>query len=244
MPTVRRWAANAKKVLQRLTAWSFSRWKDYCKCPFLAKCKHVDKLKEPENEHLLRGSEVHSQAEDYVKGKLHKLPKALQVFSAEFKATKKAKALTEQEWAFDDQWRKVDWFSKQAWLRVKVDAFYLITEKTGSSGQGRFAVTTVVIIDYKTGKEREEEHAEQRSLYALAAMLMYPDASRVVVQHQYLDSGAIAEETYTADTVEGLKQLWLKRTRIMLLDTRYKPNPGKHCGWCHFRKENGGPCKF
>lgn len=245
--TIRRMARGAGKVarvMAALTAWSFSRFKDYEKCPAYCKYKHVDKIKEPDTEHTAHGTEVHEAAERYVTGKLGKLPKILAKFSVEFKETKKRKPKVEQEWAFDRDWRPVGWFSPEAWVRVKVDCHYLTVEKKGSSGGGRFACTTVHVIDYKTGKVREAEHSEQRKLYALGAMLMYPDAVAVHVEHHYLDHGEIAEEQYPATQLDELKTYWLNKTKKMLKDKLFRPQPGRYCEWCFYRKENEGPCKF
>ena len=35
-----------------------------------------------------------------------------------------------------------------------------------------------------------------------------------------------------------------KASSALLTDTLFAPRPGPYCRWCHFRKENGGPCTF
>jgi hypothetical protein len=37
---------------------------------------------------------------------------------------------------------------------------------------------------------------------------------------------------------------WEDKTRPMLNDTIFAPKPGNACRWCHWKKSNGGPCKF
>jgi hypothetical protein len=103
--------------------------------------------------------------------------------------------------------------------------------------------TTVEVIDHKTGKEYPD-HADQRSLYALGALLMYPDAVRVIVKHWYLDTGSEGKDTFTRDQLPALQSLWLQRIGPMLKDKKFKPEPGQHCRWCHFRKANNGPCQY
>ena len=72
--------------LTQITAWSFSRKADYDKCPLLAKFKHVDRLKEPANVYMEKGTRVHEDAAQYVQDKTQApaLPIALTRFKEEF----------------------------------------------------------------------------------------------------------------------------------------------------------------
>src|ERR1017187_901275 len=214
----------------QITAWSFSRFMDYFRCPALAKYKHVDKLREPGNAAMDNGSLVHKQAEDFTNGKLKALPASLARFPKEFAALKKAKAITECQWCFDKNWEPVGWFDARAWCRIKVDAHAI-------NG------TKVTIIDHKTGKEHDD-HQWQRDLYALGALLTYPYATIVKASHWYLDAGVVRETVYRAADLPRLKKEWVDRTTPMLSDKRFAPSPGKHCSWCFFSSAKNGPCKF
>lgn len=222
-----------------IKAWSFSRWKDYTRCPLYAKLKHVERRKEPDHPAGARGQMAHQQADQFVSGATHTPPADFKKFKTQLTALRKAKVQCEQEWAFDSQWQRVGWFDSAAWLRVKVDTHWLSVEKL----RGGARQTTVCVVDYKTGKQHEE-HTQQRELYAIGAMLVYPDAVAVVVQHWYLDSGEVDEDRFVSDQLEQLQQTWLQRTQAMLNDTRFAPRPGNYCRFCHFRKSNGGPCRY
>src|ERR1039458_6929865 len=191
--------------LAQITAWSFSRKADYDKCPLLAKFKHVDRLKEPANVYMEKGTRVHEDAALYVQAKVQApvLPIALTRFKEEFIQLRREHPICEQQWAFDRQWLSCSWFGPEAWLRIVMDAHYLKTVKQKTQRR-----TSVVVIDYKTGK-LHPEHEQQRSLYALGAMLMYPDAEEVAVQHWYLDAGELQASVFPAAALEGLKTLWL-----------------------------------
>lgn len=232
-------ASTFKQAVKRITAWSYSRWNDYEKCPAYAKFKFIDKIKEPESNAMENGTIVHQMADHFVRGTMKKFPKELGAFKDEYTALRDAKALTEQEWAFNDQWEPVDWFAKDAWVRVKVDATCLVQEKA-KRGMVR---TTVVIIDTKTGKNKAE-HAQQRTLYALGGFSKFPDAVRVVAEHWYIDSGEIENDEFTRADIPKLKQQWEKRTRAMLADTTFVPRPGAYCRWCAYSKAKSGPCQF
>lgn len=214
-----------------ITAWSYSRYRDYEKCPLLAKFKHVDRLKEPPNEAMERGTLIHKLAEDFALKRIKKLPPELKQFKAKFTALQKQKLLVEEQWAFNDKWGRVDWFARDAWCRVKMDASYQFKKE-------------VVVIDHKTGRYREGEYTEQLELYALAALLIYTSADTVSCRLWFLDSGDEATYTATRADIEELKKKWVARTKPMLNDKRFAPKPGNHCRWCHFSKAKGGKCKF
>jgi hypothetical protein len=219
--------------LVQIEAWSFSRWKDYETCPALAKFKHIEKRKEPGNAAMDRGTDIHTLAERFANGKLKDLPKELETFSEEFKELVTFKAQLEQDWAFDANWQRTGWFDKNAWLRIKMDAHYMVK-------------TDLFVIDHKTGKPRPEEHKLQLELYVLGGMLMYPDAKKITAKLWYLDQG-VEETLVVTNTPQALvkyKNMWINRTRAMLNDTRFAPRPGNYCRWCYFRKDNNGPCQF
>ena len=253
--------ASSKLVqIQPITAWSYSRFGDYEKCPALAKFKVIDKLREPSSPALDKGNLVHSVAAAYVTGKAPvkdkdnfsyhgrlvevaktpAVPPELVNFTDRFKALRKAGGcMVEQDWAFTEAWERTGWFDKAAWVRIKVDNHYLEVKKK----RGGLRETTVEIIDYKTGKW-SDAHALQRSLYALGALLIYPDAVSVKVAHWYLDTGKDEYDLFGPGNLEKLKKEWVKRTTAMLHDTTFAPTSGQHCKWCFFRKANNGPCQF
>ena len=73
----------------KLDAWSYSRFNDYKRCPFLFAHKHLLKMKDPEpGKALVRGREIHTIAElaltGQAKGKW-KCPPELKHFEDEFR---------------------------------------------------------------------------------------------------------------------------------------------------------------
>lgn len=222
-------------MTQKITAWSFSRLQDYRKCPRMAKFKHVDRLKEPGNAAMERGSAIDKMGEDFIMGRLKKLPAELKSFEEGFKELRKRGASAQEQWAFNQAWKPVDWFAKDAWLRVKTDV-KLFTAET----------KTVLVIDNKTGKQRDE-HAEQVKLYALGAFLMIPEAEKVDARLWYTDLGVESPEepkVYARSELKQLQTYWLKQVKPMLADTVFAPRASSHCRYCHFRKDNGGPCEY
>lgn len=225
------------KAAPQITAWSFSRLGDYRNCPQKAKFKVIDKLKEPESDAMAEGTRVHKLAEDYTLSTKAKpaLPKELKLFAEEFKVLRKLAGVEcEAEWTFTKEWTRTGWFDGNAWLRIKVDAHcYDPVQKR------------VLVVDHKTGKMRDKDR-EQLELYALAAMLIYPEATGVDCQLWYLTLGELITENFEVqkDTVKKLRAKWEKNAKPMLTDRKFKPTPNALCRWCHFRKQNGGPCEF
>lgn len=215
---------------QQITAWSFSRWQTYQDCPLKAKFKFIDKLPEPGSPAMDRGSAIHKLAEDFTGGKIKALPPELIKFKDEFKQLKKLKPRAEEQWAFNAGWGATGWFDKDAWLRVKMDAYYLENFKMG-------------LIDHKTGKVKED-HITQLGLYALAGFKKFPEIDTAVASLWYLDHGEMVSREYAREQMAGLQKEWARMSKPMLNDTKFLPKPGNSCRWCHFSKSKGGKCKY
>lgn len=221
--------------VQQITAWSFSRLNDYRGCPRKAKYKHVDKLKEPGNLAMSRGSAIDQQESDYISGKLKVCPPDLLSFKAEFDELRKRKAVCQEQWAFTRDWQETGWFDSDTWCRIKTDV-YTLNPKTN----------TLLVVDCKTGKPRDY-HKEQVKLYALGGLVKFPTVDVVDARLWYTDQGLeLPEEPelYERKDLKTLVAYWEKETKAMLADKRFAPKPSNDCRYCHFRKANGGPCEF
>lgn len=238
-----------------LVSWSFSRYSDYKKCPLFFKLKHLDKIAEPGNAAMARGSAIHTLAEEYLKGKLVKLPPELKLFAPEFKELRAvykkrlSGMVVEDTWAFTNTWNKTlwnDWVG--CWVRIKLDCSHIIG---GPGGK------LMVVRDWKTGKFRDdknEEYVEQLELYALAALILHPYLEEVRPELDYLDAGVIYPPAdkpliFTQADVPRLKKLWAARVKPMFVDKRFAPRPNSLCRFCFYGQsgiEKGGPnlCKF
>lgn len=206
----------------------------------MAKFKHVDKIKEPGNAAMDRGNAIDKLAEKYSTGQLNECPPELELFADDFTELRKIRKLlhAQKDLALDRNWKPTGWFDSNAWLRIKMDLFYDILKKS-----------TRKIIDYKTGKIREE-HKDQLELYAVGGLAYAaPSIQTFETELWYLDHQKIVEDTFTREQAEALKPKWEKRVRAMLSDHVFAPKPGNNCRWCFFGqagKEKGGPglCKF
>ena len=218
-----------------VTAWSISRLNTYSQCPFKFKLTAIDRIKEPSSPAMERGSAIHKEAELYLKGDLTELPTSLALVAEEFEELKKLGAQSELEVTFTKDWGITGWFDADAWCRIKIDAMAM------QDG-------TIRIIDFKTGKYKpddNEAYEQQLELYALAALTLYPDIAKVSAELLFVDSGnhvGTKQDSYTHAMLPALRTKWEGKVSPMFVDTMFSPRLNQYCRWCHFRKENGGPC--
>jgi hypothetical protein len=200
--------------------------------------KHVDGLKEPENDAMKRGKDVHKKAEKYASGELKKRPKELDLFAEEFKYLRRIRKRLELEerYATNAKWESTGFFSGDTWCRVVFDVIY--AERNGD---------VIEIIDHKTGKVRPENDV-QLDLDAAVAAACFPDAKIINCSFWYLDWGEEVRKTYTREEALALQKHFDKDTKKMLADRTFKPTPGNACRWCPFRQVApaplGGKCKY
>lgn len=191
-----------------------------------------------------RGVEIHSKAEAYLRGNTKGLPSELNKFAAEFSALLRRKAKPEVNWTLTvrgEPCLPTDW--ENAWLRVKIDAHdYEKKEKH------------LTIIDYKTGKEKPQEH--QAEVYALVSPHFYPELETVSTEFWWTLTGSVTNvpvdknrepTVWTRKDLAELQKKWWQRARVMLADRTFAATPGNHCGRCRFRSSNitngrPGPC--
>lgn len=238
-----------------MIAWSYSRLMDYEKCPQLFKFKVIDKLKEPSNAAMERGSMIHLLAETWLKAKtLKKVPTELKRVAPMLKTLKRLNAEAEAQWTLRPNFEgSTGWFAKDAWLRVKVDAQAMVTyqalkgveELVIPPPQQPDAVSAngLWVVDWKTGRFRPETATRQLELYTLTALVMFPKVDFVVASLGYIDEGRPVH-TLAQDraVLTSLKRRWADNVAKLQKDTKFKATPGAPCNWCHFSKLKGGPC--
>lgn len=222
-----------KNFIKKILAWSYSRYNTYKTCPRKAKYSIIDRLQEPENDAMRRGTRLHKTAEDYLTGRLKKLTPEFDLFVEEYKLLKQQGPRCEENWAFTRAWGECDWFAKETWVRVKIDAFYF-------EGKDQ---STIVIVDHKSGKPYED-HEEQLILYAVGAIKKFPQVKTIIAEMWYIDTGDVGSVELTRAEAEQQLKAWEKRVVPMLNDETFATKPSRSCGYCHYRKSNGGPCEF
>ena len=228
----------------RIKAWSYSRLVDFEQCKLRAKFKYVDRIPEParplplgKTEHANdRGTRIHDAAERFVRGGVELIPE-LKPFAAEFHDLRNkyshGMVSLEGEWAINKDWAPVAWGDRDAWARIKLDAFV------------RLSPTHAVVIDYKTGRKygNEIKHAEQTQLYQLASFLRYPELETIDVELWYTDQDDLTHMKYTRQQGMRFFQNFNRRGIAMTTATEFPPSPNVFsCKWCPYGPKGTGDC--
>lgn len=256
---------NAPDAKALVTAWSYSRFRDYDKCPRFFKFKHLDKFPEPDSPAMARGSEIGKLAEDFTIGKIKSIPLELSLFRKQFtyvRTLKNRNVWCEQTWMFDRGWNPIhhefpckgaelnfpaftqkDWLVwRSIWLRVKMDLVLLVED-------------VLYPVDHKTGRYKSYDigsYLDQLEIYSVSGLIQQPDARVAYPRLWFLDMGleypqgdADAEHIeYTRADIPRITKKWDERVRPLFADREFKPTPGRACKYCPYQKERGGQCEF
>lgn len=219
----------ATKIVNQVKAWSFSRYLEYAACPLKYKLHAIDKIKEPSNVYAEHGITAHARGEHFLKGSIKQVPDEFKNFKSEMMELRKAGAVPEYDLAVTKSWSPTtydDW--NNVWCRAKADAVVVGDDDC-------------FIIDYKTGKEKDNDPL-QMELYAVLAMAHYPKVKSFFVELWYLGSSKVTANEYSRKDEKKLRKDWEKRVAPMFKDTTFKPKENDGCRFCFFSKDKTGKC--
>jgi hypothetical protein len=107
----------------------------------------------------------------------------------------------------------------------------------------RTSETTATIYDWKTGKIYPD-HEDQKSLYALVLMCIFPELQEVKTIFSYLDLRKQIPKVFHPHSNLLAKETWNARVAKMEGATEFIPSPGYLCRYCAYSRSAGGPCRF
>ena len=212
---------------------SYSKYSCWDKCPRKFKYRYIDKLDEPKGTAMSRGTEIHESVEAYLLGKTDQLHPDIHSYYGQFMfGLRNAGAIPEVQVAVNRDWKPVPWDAEDAYIRSVIDAH--LPPKDG----------VVQVFEWKTGKVYPE-HRDQLELYAVKIKVLYPETKQVNVMGVYFDlkKNSVAY-THPYYYQEIKIELWDNKMRKILRDEEFIPNPSYGCKFCHFRRDNNGPCEF
>lgn len=220
-----------------IKSWSFSSLINYESCAFRSYLERVEKIPDTQPKTAAdRGTAIHQEAEDYVRGKAS-LTHNLRHFQSDLAALadhfKAGRVICEDEWGFASDWNIASW--RDAWLRLKLDALCTLT--------GKYAV----VVDYKTGKRfgNELKHARQLQLYCVCTLLRYPELEKIRAELWYLDHNELAHFEMTRKQMPRYLSNFDRDGKRMTSDTKFEPNPNIHsCKYCPYAPHKQGDCKY
>ena len=100
----------------------------------------------------------------------------------------------------------------------------------------RIAGERVAIVDYKTGKPRNQQHADeslQLSIYALAAREKWNYTAERLVFYNLADNSTVSSKRTAQQLEEACARVVAVAEQIAA--GNFDPKPGFHCGWCAYR---------
>ncbi|MBT9153361.1 MAG: hypothetical protein DDT39_00018 [Firmicutes bacterium] len=231
------------KPIEFKGSWSFSALMTYEQCALRFKLKRIDKLPEPPlppDNPLERGSRVHDNFDNFVKGKTNVLssePKAVNTFekllahNRELYAANLATA--EEAWYFDGDWNETNTW-EGAKMMAKLD--FAALDKSNNY---------VVVVDYKTGKPdyKVVEHIQQLQFYAALTALKYEWANQIVAELWYVDAGAVRSVEWTREQALAFVGRFDARAQRIYNDRFFRANPSKiTCRYCPYSPRGTGAC--
>lgn len=222
-------------------AASFSRVQTYKKCPAMYEWQYIlgHKDERGPGPAAERGTRIHNSIEqaflmeDLGLVDVEVPSKIKEVLQRSFDEvhTGKCEVMPEMAFALDKEWNPCEFEAEEAFVRGFMDnVFYFPNENK------------VVVHEYKTGREYDE-HAEQKQLYALVSMVLWPDVEESTVVGVYIDQKKVVPTIYSRAHLPAMQYTWKRQIEMMALPM-YPTRPGMHCRWCNKAKSNGGPCPF
>lgn len=207
-------------------AWSYSRLSSYETCPRKYWNENVGKtIPFRETEEMSYGKDWHKAAELYVK-RGTQLPLHMRHWEPTLKMFKDApgEKVIEQQIALNAQWQPVEWFAKDAWLRVKSDLTII---------NGKEAVQ----FDYKTGKVRDD--FTQLRLNSAVTFHLAPEIETITHAFLWIKSKQVTKEKMTKEQVPEFWSNMLPRVARYQQahdDQNFPPRPGFLCkGYCEVK---------
>ena len=175
-----------------------------------------------------RGTRLHADCENYVKGKLNVVPWELKKVALRLEDYKMKGAKAEEVWLLDKDWAPND---DEPWIKAIIDVHYIESD-------------VLHVTDYKSGREYPE-HREQLELYGIMGLQKYPAAKRVEYSALYLDGGYYSNEgsILRGDILTSKIGGWTNRAIRIFEDKTFMAKPStNNCKWCDFSHKKGGPC--
>ena len=177
---------------------------------------------------MFRGTKLHGAIEDLLNEKRNDLPKELSKYTQFCIGLRTQGAVAECDFAFNAEWESVDFEDPTAEVRGFMDC-KLVTEND------------FVIYEWKTGK-KYYSHANQRSLYGLAGLILHPEHQKVRVITTYLDQGENDQVVYHAEMLSTYKWVWSRYINKTKPPQPYPMRPTWKCKFCNYSKRSGGKC--
>jgi RecB family exonuclease len=209
---------------------SNSSLKLYAGCPARYKFLRIDKLPEGESDAANRGVDIHKVIEGYVLG-TGQLTEPLSYMAPLLDDLRSRRAEPEVPFSMTRDWEPVAFDDERARFRGIIDLLVPMS------------ATTLTLLDWKSGKERD--YSSQLRRYSAVTLEARPRLASIEMGIYYTDLRKSKKHGVMkqGEQVAELAKLDMEMTKVEN-DKTFAPNPSDACRWCHFRRGNGGPCRW
>ncbi len=215
--------------------YSYSRLSTFTQCPAKYNWSYVDKVdvERISSPAMERGTKIHNSLEAFVKRETEILHPDIHEHYGQFMFSirENYECFPESRWAFDWLLRPCAYDEPMCMIRGFMDLKFVPENDN------------VQVYEYKTGKIYDE-HAHQRWIYGVAALLEHPEKKGVDVTTVYLDQKKNVKTFYPSHMLREYKPMLIDEIREVDECEEFIPKPQFLCRWCNFSKQNGGPCSF
>lgn len=217
----------------KFAPYSFSRISTYNTCPKKFDYQYNQKIKVPfvYSEALIKGGCVHHILENHPNVSTHKHQAKYQHIADKFLETDLGQHIFSYEHkreidiGLTKDLELCDYKDKTAMFRGSVDCM-------------AFDGTTMMLIDYKTGKLRDEKYTnyDQLSWYAIYFFIRYPKLENINISYVYVEhENQFKHKDYTRDDLETLTKTLTDNINKIEQDENFEHNIGPLCNYCDFQ---------
>lgn len=205
----------------KLPIASFSLFNKWATCPHQAYRMYIarDLPREPEMPEMKWGNDVHRAMEQRVRHKTP-LPEPMLAFEPLVAPLDACHVEPEQKLGVTKSGRPCDFWDEQVWLRGVLDAPILLT------------TDSAVLVDWKTGKRREEPF--ELEIGALLLQAQRPELVKIFGYYMWLKEKQRGKPHDLSDTARtwAMVQTIMGDIEHCLNTGRFDKTPGPLCGWC------------
>lgn len=228
----------------KFNPFSFSKINTFLFCPMKFKLSYIDKIRvKNSNIALEKGSYIHQRLEDHsnsialtnfnfrlsTREQILEFDNIVDTFINSELGMKYLTPTTfgvELDFALlleDKKLRATNYYNKEALIRGKIDHAI----QNGN---------VMTLLDWKSGRVRDEPDVLQVVVYALWCFITYPEIETVQAAFVYVEHGEEKSFTFHRDSIEQLQGAVLRNIAKVEVAEDYPKKESNLCQWCDYRK--------
>jgi hypothetical protein len=209
--------------------FSHTALKDYGNCPLQYQHKRILKdIPDVKGDAAIWGERVHKDFELRITEGTP-LPEHLMQFEPVMIKFLGLETKCEWKMCLNENLKPTEWMAPDAWLRSVIDLY------------ARLTTTVALVVDYKTGKVRDD--FDQLELFALQVFAHEPEVDEVRSTYIWTQGGTLTSATYKREDANKLWEKVIAKIRRVYRSVEsdvWPAKPSGLCNWCGFKPQ----CNF